>query len=296
MRSKRLAKENSEIFGMSFLDVVSCAFGAVLALVLIAKEKIVDEPVEPVATTIEIPTPEPTNPLHLSELESKLAALMAEKSKLSGRIRTEKVKTTEAIVASMERGIAISESRANAGTMQSEFAAGVPVGRQNLIFIIDTSGSMQEQWQLVTQTLNKIINSHPKVSGLQILSDNGYYLLPGYKGRWIPDTNSARKRAISAVKNWSAYSNSSPAEGLEVALKTYAKPGSSVSIYVFGDDFTGSSYESVRRVVDRWNVDRVTKRRIAEIHAVGFPMGLGDRFGTLMRHITGENGGVFIGL
>jgi hypothetical protein len=296
MRSRRLVRGESEIFGMSFLDVVSCALGAVLAMVLIAKEKIVDKPEVPVVTTIEAPAPVVTNPARLSELETELAALRVKRSKLSSRLQDEKVKTAEAMVAAIERQTAASATKASSGTMQSQYAAGIPVGRHNLIFIIDTSGSMQAQWPMVIQTLEKVIGNHPKVSGLQVLSDNGDYLIPGYKGRWIPDTGTSRKRALDALKSWSAFSNSSPAEGLEVALRTYAKPDSSLSIYVFGDDFTGSSFEQVRRVVDRWNVDRTTKKRIADIHAVGFPGGIGDRFGTLMRHIANENNGVFIGL
>lgn len=296
MRTKRLIRKQSEVFGMSFLDVISCAFGAVLAMVLIAKQKTVDEPEPPVSATVQVATPEVTDTALMSALESEMAALQAEKSRLYGRLQAEKVKTAEAMVARLKQQASAPAMKENAGTMRSEYAAGIPVGRHNLIFIIDTSGSMQAQWQLVIQTLEKVINNHPKVSGLQILSDNGDYLIPGYKGRWIPDTGTSRKRALDSLKIWNAFSNSSPAEGLEVALRTYAKPGSSLSVYVFGDDFTGSSYERVKSVVDRWNVDRVTKKRVADIHAVGFPGGVGDRFGTLMRHITHENNGVFIGL
>jgi hypothetical protein len=296
MKQARGHSEDSDIFGMSFLDVISCALGAVLAMVLIAKDSIVDEIIEPIDSVI-IAAPKPIpGPEDLRPLELELDTLLSRRADLVSRITSEKVKAATAITQIIEANVEQSTKRDNAGTVQSVYAGGVPVGRENIIFIIDTSGSMQAQWPLVTETIEDIINMHPQVKGLQILSDNGEYLIPGYKGRWMPDSPTVRKQALNMLTSWTALSNSSPAEGLEVALRTYAKPESDLSIYVMGDDFTGSSYEQVVRVVDRWNVNKNTGLRIATIHAVGFPMGLGDRFGTLMRHVTHENNGVFIGL
>ena len=121
-------------------------------------------------------------------------------------------------------------------------------------------------------------------------------MISGYAKKWIPDTTSARKRALEKFVNWSSFSNSSPAEGLEAALKNYAQSQNNVSIYVLGDDFTGDSYELVTRVIDRWNIDKTTGERKAIIHGIGFPWGLGDRFSTLMREVAVQNGGVFIAL
>ena len=296
MRRSRGNSDDSDIFGMAFLDVISCAFGAVLAMVLISKDSMIEEVIKTIeSVVITVPEPQP-DPEDLRPLEAELSALLSRRADMSSRIKTEKVKTATAITQAIEKKVKQSAKLANAGSIQSVYAGGVPVGRENIIFIIDTSGSMQAQWPMVTKTIKDIINMHPKVKGLQILSDNGGYLIPGYKGRWMPDSQTVRKQALNMLKSWAAFSNSSPAEGLEVALRTYAKPGSDLSIYVLGDDFTGRSYEQVVRVVDRWNVTKMTGERIATIHAIGFPLGIGDRFGTLMRHITQENNGVFIGL
>ncbi len=294
MRRRRVSSGNTDIFGLAFLDVISCAFGAVLAMVLLSKESVVDVLTKAVEeVTITAPTPERED---LGTLEAELHALLLQREELSRRIKEEKIKTASAKVRVIEKEIEQRSMQRNVGSIESIYAGGVPVGRENIVFIVDTSGSMQNQWPLVTKTISDIINMHPQVSGLQILSDNGHYLIPGYKGRWIPDSQSVRDRVLKMLESWQTFSSSSPAEGLEVALKTYAKPGSDLSVYVLGDDFTGSSYEYVVGVVDRWNVDRVTGKRIAAIHAIGIPIGLGDRFGTLMRHITYQNKGVFIGL
>ena len=50
------------------------------------------------------------------------------------------------------------------------------------------------------------------------MSDNGEYL-EGYASSWIPDTDLVRKRILKKLQNWSPYSNSSPSEGLERALR-----------------------------------------------------------------------------
>ena len=189
-----------------------------------------------------------------------------------------------------------SSARGRVGSIASIYAGGVPVGREYVIFLIDTSGSMQKYWPNVISKIKAIISAHPTVKGLQIMNDNGYYLIDGYAGRWIPDTPTARQRAMKKLETWSGYSSSSPAKGLETALKKYARKGDAVSIYVIGDDFTGASYQQVIDTIDRWNIDPKTGDRSAIIHGIGFPWGLGDRFSTLMREVANQNGGVFVAL
>ena len=139
------------------------------------------------------------------------------------------------------------------------------------------------------------MNLHPQVKGLQILDDNGNPLLPSYKRAWIPDTKVARNRAIKALEEMSGFSNSSPAEGLEIALRSFTRPETGVSIYVLGDDFTGPSYDTVLNTVERWNIDSDGSTK-ATIHALGFPWGLGDRYATLTRELADRTNGVFVGL
>ena len=111
----------------------------------------------------------------------------------------------------------------------------------------------------------------------------------------MPDTKAARKSALSSLNQMGGFSNSSPAEGLEKALKIYAKPQYPTSVYVLGDDFTGSSYDAVLAVVNRWNNSSSGQPK-AVIHGIGFPWGLGARFSPLMKEVSRSSGGVFIGL
>ena len=156
---------------------------------------------------------------------------------------------------------------------------------------------MKEIWNRVTKELENVIRIHPKIKGFQILNDNGTHILSGYKGRWIPDTPKRRDSVINIFKNWNSASNSSPVEGLEVALKSYANPNTKLSIYIFGDEYSGSSYDPVINAVVNLNKNSVTGGSLARIHAVGFISSYSTgRFATLMREVTRRNNGTFVAL
>jgi len=289
---------DKEIFGTAFLDVISCALGAVILMILLAKNGDIDIILK--SENIDIA---PNVPLNLAlkaevlKLESEVAIIDQRTRVLATRISTLDGETKALSLEVEDRGKSIpSPSQPNIGTMKSIYAGGIPVGREYIIFIIDTSGSMGANWEKVMSTLTAIMDAHPKVKGLQVISDNGAYLMKGYAKKWIPDSRISRTTALDKLKTWRAWSNSSPVEGLETALKVYASRSDPVSIYVLGDDFTGKSFEAVTSTINRWNIDRNTGERRAIIHGIGFSWGLGDRYATLMREIANQNDGVFIGL
>jgi len=287
---------STEVFGLSFLDIISCGFAAMLSLLLLAKNK--DDKLIIIEPTI-IDNSLPLDPLieinmtlseQFYELKNEKLALETRLASIDSTIDS----TTESLDSIVEQ-VSLAQPIESSGSMDSIFSGGVPVGERNIIFIIDTSGSMQLFWTEVLNTLDNILSSHPKVDGLQIMSDNGEYLINGYSGGFIPDTAAARQRAFEKIRSWAPLSTSSPAEGLEEALRTYARKTNSLAIYVFGDDFTGESYDEVLSVIDRWNVDQ-NGNRLATIHGIGFPWGLGERYATLMREVAYRNKGVFLGM
>jgi len=287
---------STEVFGLSFLDIISCGFAAMLSLLLLAKNK--DDKLIIIEPTI-IDNSLPLDPLieinmtlseQFYELKNEKLALETRLASIDSTIDS----TTESLDSIVEQ-VSLAQPIESSGSMDSIFSGGVPVGERNIIFIIDTSGSMQLFWTEVLNTLDNILSSHPKVDGLQIMSDNGEYLINGYSGGFIPDTAAARQRAFEKIRSWAPLSTSSPAEGLEEALRTYASKTNSLAIYIFGDDFTGESYDEVLSVIDRWNVDQ-NGNRLATIHGIGFPWGLGERYATLMREVAYRNKGVFLGM
>jgi hypothetical protein len=134
------------------------------------------------------------------------------------------------------------------------------------------------------------------------------YMFSTYAGKWIPDTPGRRQAVIQRLAGWNAYSNSSPVEGIEAAIRQLAKGGLKVSIYVFGDEFTGPSIEGVLRAVEHMNARDASGARRVRIHAIGFPTLFSAtaqaefsesttvRFAMLMRALCERNGGAFVGL
>ena len=182
---------------------------------------------------------------------------------------------------------------------------GVPVDSEYIIFIIDTSGSMNQfAWSLVRQKIKEVLNVYPKVKGIQVMNDMGEYMFQTYSGKWIPDTPSRRKAINQRLSSWTPFSNSSPVEGIEAAIRRFYAKDKRISLYVFGDDFSSGSIENVINTVDRLNrADSSGKHRV-RIHAMGFPVlfnvgGMSNnviRFAALMRKLAENNDGTFVGL
>ena len=180
--------------------------------------------------------------------------------------------------------------------------AGLPVDSEYIIFIIDTSGSMANYaWPLMLRKMQEVLDAYPTVKGWQVMSDEGTYMFPSYRGRWLPDTPAQRKLVLDRLRDWFPFSNSSPVEGIIEAIRTYYSSGRRISLYVVGDEFTGSSIDSVVRAVDQINREERGGRRV-RIHALGFPVRpdapqvTSIRFATLMRVLCAKNGGTFVGL
>ena len=74
------------------------------------------------------------------------------------------------------------------------------------------------------------------------------------------------------MRTWRPFSDSNPVDGIIYAINTYWAPDRKISIYVFGDEFTGRSVESVVRQIDLANRVGADGERMVRIHAVGFPL------------------------
>ena len=180
---------------------------------------------------------------------------------------------------------------------------GITVDSEYVIFVIDTSGSMQSvAWPQVVRKVSETLAIYPRVKGIQVMNDMGDYMFPRFQGSWIEDSPARRNSIVTTLQAWAPFSNSSPVEGITEAIDTYYDPDKNISIYVFGDDYTGNSIEEVVDAVDRVNTADASGRRRVRIHAVGFPVYLDQpnarvyRFASLMRELAYRNDGTFVGL
>ena len=304
-----------DIFSLSFLDIISCGFGAVILLVLISKNS--PDPVQEkksitgefLSQVLKKETSVDALIVQLAAAKEKFNSKNDLLSTLQANLRiagkklsatqkdNRKLSTDLTGLALVQKSLSKASISKKTATKRDNEVGGIPVDSDYVLFIIDTSGSMQEIWSRVIRELENVINIHPKIKGFQILNDNGAHIVSAYEGKWIPDTPQRRKSVINLLRSWKRSSNSSPIEGLEVALKKYASRNVSVSIYIFGDDYSGSSYDPVINALVKLNTNRITGKKRAKIHAVGFISNYSTgRFATLMREVTRRNDGTFIAL
>lgn len=326
---KRRRRDN-QVFGLSFLDAISCGFGAIVLLLVLTKiaepTKIRDQGIgmQRMAEELAAELPELDGKLEslaeklaeqgqrLAEAEEKLASMRPEARAVQAERADAKLEAEAA--AAIEDRLAIAKQQlteemerlyAQGERPISDKVGGIPVDSEYIIFVIDTSGSMHGYaWPTVIRKMTETLDLYPEVKGLQIMSDMGDYMFGQYAGQWIPDTPGRRKAIISRLSSWQPFSNSSPVEGITRAIRAFYAPDKKISIYVFGDEFTGNSIQSVLDTVERINPKDPEGNPRVRIHAVGFPVQFtrggirptGVRFSMLMRALCQKNGGTFVGL
>ena len=328
---RRRRRRETETFGLSFLDAICCGFGAIVLLLVITKTAeptIIEDRgtgLEAIAEQLADKLPELEQ--DLTSLKKKLAdsqQRLAQSRQQIARLAPQQAAAAAAAAesqldakaaATIEKRLAAAKQsltaemrrlQAQSPAPSSDTVGGIPVDSEYIIFVIDTSGSMQQYaWPLVQQKLRETLQVYPRVKGIQVMNDMGDYMFGSYAGQWIPDTPGRRKIIVDQLASWRPFSNSSPVEGITKAIRAFDAPDKRISIYVFGDEFTGNSIQSVLDTVARINPRDARGRPRVRIHAVGFPVqytpggrirSTGIRFATLMRNLCAENGGTFVGL
>ncbi|MDH4205758.1 MAG: hypothetical protein OEV45_09545 [Desulfobacteraceae bacterium] len=324
-------RRDIDIFSLSFLDCICCGFGAIILLFVLSKfaEPVV---IEQIKENMQAEIVRSENELfeirgdtrilnrdltakkeQLSKEKKMLARLQGDLSAIKGRFAASK---DDAMVQNIIEGkLALARQELTEEMKRlykslpkkmTRSVGGIPVDSEYIVFIIDTSGSMQRNaWNLVQKKMRETLEIYPKVKGIQIMNDMGNFLFSQYAGKWIPDTPGRRRAIISALRTWNSFSNSSPVEGITAAINMFYSNDKKISLYVFGDEFSGPAIQPVINEVDRINRAAKDGSRRVRIHAVGFPVVMeqtdqrgntGERFATLMRALCQRNGGTFVGL
>ena len=327
----KLRRRGFEPISIAFLDVITCGFGAIILLLMIAKFGDPPEPEEPDDPRIG----------KISALQRSLFDLQRQGSELAGdrSAKDQQLATWRAEQKRLEADLAQAISRASsvndvaarnaaiAGELKiaqqqlseemrrlykrrdrvrTDLVGGIPIDSEYIIFIIDTSGSMfRYAWPKVIEQIVDTLAVYPKVKGIQIMNDMGAYMFSGYRGKWIPDSPARRNAIVERLRNWNAFSNSSPVEGITTAIRSFYSTDKKISLYVYGDEFTGQSIRNVVEYVRTINSKDATGQPLVRIHAIGFPVQFanpphlqqtGIKFATLMRELTRNNAGTFVGL
>jgi len=329
---RKRSRRHIDIFNLSFLDVVSCGFGAIILLLVIVKiaephvierlavdltglvKRLEAELFEIRGETTVLNRDLVSKQEQLSESREKLARLKGDLSSVRGQYKATRNEhdaqtIIEGQLSSAKQDLSEEMRRLlGAGYRRTadNMIGGIPVDSEYIIFIIDTSGSMQQNaWPLVLKKVTEVLNIYPRVKGIQVMNDMGDYMFSQYQGKWIPDSNARRKAIIKRLAGWQPFSNSSPVEGVEAAIRRFYASNKRISLYVFGDDFARGSIQAVIDTVSRLNRASGSGQPRVRIHTVGFPVlfdyssGLpvnAVRYAALMRKLAETNNGSFVGL
>lgn len=318
-----------EVFSLSFLDCLCCGFGAILLLFILS----IGSGKAGVESEVDVPTLQAMRD-QLAMLEADIAnkAALLEASINSAETSQERERYLS-LIQEMESKLAdlqqeYDSRKANLSTSQQAAAEanrllqsfkhenlppiGLPADATHVAFVIDTSGSMRNQLtkQLhygVIEQIRELLDSLPEVRSIQFLDTSGNYMLGGRAGIWLPDTPGLRQQALQAILRYPLPSNSDPEAGVRTAireLKPRLNANDSMSLYVLGDDFQGST-QSFLLKLDRLNPrDPASGKRPVSISAVGFPTLISPfqlgapqgnaRFANIMREIAEAHDGVLI--
>lgn len=323
----------TDSFTVSFLDVASCGFGAMIILLMIVKP----------SSPSSIEASDADSSAAVAELQREVFEVRGQTSLVNRDLnaKREQLSSTIERVARLRRDLSDVRGQFSASSELSDEATdeigrlslaqqsltdemqrlfgssqqvkdqaigGIPVDSEYIIFVIDTSGSMfnNPSWGKMLGVIEDTLDVYPDVKGIQIMNDMGDYMFDSYRGDWIPDTPVRRQQILSTLRNWNPYSNSSPVEGVTRAINTFYAPDKKISIYVLGDDFQpGGSIRDVLQTINRINVADSDGNRLVRIHGIGFPTIFSGpvrfqqsayRYSTLMREMTQQNGGTFVGL
>jgi hypothetical protein len=325
----KLPRRTVEIFSLSFLDCICCGFGAIILLLVLTEY---GQPIQIEESRAQLRG-------QLEQLEAQLHEIRGETDQLNRELKgkIDELQKERSLVASLAGDLtsisgqfAASRKEASAANAvegelvsayqtlteemkrllknqatrpKSEAIGGIPVDSEYIIFIVDTSASMTSaHWKQAQQTVQEILSIYPSVKGMQIMDDEGKVMIAGTRGQWITDSPEQRQQIVARIDKWRAFSNSSPVEGIEEAIKTYWSPDKRISLYVLGDEFTGDSIQQALDDVSAMNKPDAAGRRMVRIHAVGFPESPGMtpftsiRFSALMRLMCEQNNGTFVGI
>ena len=327
----KLARRAEESISIAFLDVIICGIGAIILLMMISR---------PLLPSVAVPIDDSCIAT-IADLQRQLFALEDQRNQLEVTLAATTPELSAADAESKRLARSLMDAQATARSAEQDAArvaqelgqlktaqqrlteemqrlylqrqraatalvGGIPIDSEYVVFIIDSSGSMfNYAWAKVMQQITETLAVYPHLKGMQIMNDQGSYMYPETRGQWLADSPAQRNAIIDRLATWNPYSASSPAQGIYTAIQDFYSPERKISLYVYGDEFTGNSISKVISYVASINPRGADGKPQVRIHAIGFPTQFanpphlqqtGIKFAALMRELTRRNGGTFVGL
>ena len=303
----------NELFSMSILDIMACGFGALVLILLISEfqeSKVME--VENNANIFLEAQEEKAKKIIKVESLDKLMSLNIE-DLISARERLDVLKMElekKSSISSKLNDLAsdtdfqISKQRLKSlsAPMEQKEASGIKLDSRYLVFIIDTSGSM-EPWAKIVQEIDSLIQTFPDLEGYMVMNDNGRIFHGG--DPWLNPTKINRSASIGILRaNRAKYGSlSNPIDGLKKVIRVWGDKYKDLGVFIMGDDILDQTrrIETISQEVLKLNTDSSGKTKV-RVNAVGFltsrtnpSQQQGNKnYLMLMRELTEQSGGAMV--
>ena len=312
--------DNTSGASLSFLDVIACAFGAIVLLVLIIPigERGVPAPVPDLANTLgQLLHNVDDVQLQISTIEHQIEENQGIVDHLSTEIASQDQKN-QLLLSTIQSTITETQNVAGMTEILSEAtvtldqstgeteerkaidteAAGIPIDAEYVAFVVDTSLSMNRIKTKVRSVLFDLLDLYPSLKGIQILNDQGEYI--ERTRSWIPDSPSTRNRLSRRLRSWAPFSRSDPRRGIQTGIQDLYEDDIRMAVFVLGDDYASSNIRPYLRNLDRTIQRKNVQNGELRVHAVAFSnfnrgmVASPVNFITVMRELTKRYDGVLV--
>lgn len=303
----------SELFSMSFLDIMACGFGALVLILLISEfqESEVKQVENNADIFLEAQEEKAKKIIKVESLDklmsSNIEDLISARQRLDVlKIELEKKSFISAKLNDLasDTDFQISKQRLKSlsAPMEQKEASGIKLDSRYLVFIIDTSGSM-EPWVKIVQEIDNLIQTFPDLEGYMVMNDNGSIFHGG--DPWLNPTKTNRSASIGILRaNRAKYGSlSNPIVGLKKVIRVWGDKYKDLGVFIMGDDILDqtSRIETISQEVLKLNTDLSGKTKV-RVNAVGFLTSRGNisqqqgnkNYLMLMRELTEQSGGAMV--
>ena len=303
----------SELFSMSFLDIMACGFGALVLILLISEfqESEVKQVENNADIFLEAQEERAKKIIKVESLDklmsSNIEDLISTRQRLDVlKMELEKKSLISAKLNDLasDTDFQISKQRLKSlsAPMEQKEASGIKLDSRYLVFIIDTSGSM-EPWVKIVQEIDNLIQTFPDLEGYMVMNDNGSIFHGG--DPWLNPTKINRSASIGILRaNRAKYGSlSNPIVGLKKVIRVWGDKYKDLGVFIMGDDILDqtSRIETISQEVLKLNTDLSGKTKV-RVNAVGFLTSRGNisqqqgnkNYLMLMRELTEQSGGAMV--
>ena len=330
-----IRRRPTTIFSLAFLDCICCGLGAVILLFVLSVDKQDKDTQEMRDQLRQVAAAQLAKLAALNERKGDLdtghndaARLLLEAQRteenmkgllddMAEKLQQEKQGQKALVVDVDELKKDIAARQKKPDMLLNEHITPTPIGlpatSTHICFVIDSSGSMRDPtteslWAVVLRKFDQVMDSYPQVEGVQFLDADGRFILGGRTDdKWLPDSPEVRDAIKHALLRYQVYTNSNPVPGIVRAFRSLHEGENAdlkMTIFVLGDEFTGTADAVVRRLDELNPKDKDGKRKVV-INAILFPTSIkmgfsmgntGVKLANLMREVTYQHGGGLIAL